>query len=120
MRLFVLPLLVLLAMVTAASPASAQVDCAQYPDDPECQGDVGPTGGDTSSNPVGVPFGLPGAGFAGPSGDIGSGSGGELPFTGYPVSPLIIFALLLLLLGLAARAAQAAGRKARERYESSG
>lgn len=79
----------------AASPASAQLPdiCAQYPDDDIC---VGP--GDEAS-----PEGDQGPGDDGGDRD-GSGDGdGSLPFTGYPLTTLILLLLLLLALGLLAR-----------------
>src|SRR5687767_8303386 len=71
-----------------ADPANAGVPaiCAQYPDLPECE----------------VPGPGPGPGpDGGPTAD--AGVTGELPFTGYPLTPLILLLLALLLAGLAIR-----------------
>jgi hypothetical protein len=77
--------------MTAPSAASAQLPsiCDEYPQLPEC-------------NPPTIPppEGLP---PEGPTADQGVGKG-ELPFTGYPLTPLILLLLLLLLIGLAIRA----------------
>lgn len=81
--------LALAVSMTAPSAASAQglpSICDEYPNLPICEE---PTGG--HHNP------------AGPTADQGVAQG-ELPFTGYPLTPLILLLLLLLLLGLALRA----------------
>ena len=98
-------------MLALASPAQAQLPsiCAEYPDDPSC--DVGPTSFDVPPAGDLGPEGLAGGANLAGSGD---GAGGELPFTGYPVNPLILFALLLLLLGIGARIIAHASRRARE------
>ena len=77
-----------------ASTASAQLPaiCEEYPNADVCDDD--PTGGDNLG---------PSAG-----GDGTGESGGSLPFTGYPLSALIIFLLALLVAGLALRAFLAA------------
>jgi hypothetical protein len=83
-----------------AAPASAQsAACGQYS---ECGGDVGPTGGagdDDSGSEALVNLGGDGSG---PTGNLGDGDG-SLPFTGYPMTPLILFVLALLATGLAMR-----------------
>lgn len=66
--------------------ASAQAACDQYDNCP-------PT-----NPPTNPPDNQPNGG-AGP----GGGEGGELPFTGYPVTPLILLLLLLLATGAALR-----------------
>jgi hypothetical protein len=108
-------LVALVAMLSVASPAQAGAPpdtCVEYPDDPSCEPPEPPPPfppGDPS-DPT-DPDQLPGdgAGSVDPS-QLGDG-GGNLPFTGYPVSWLILFALLLLLLGLLVRAAIAARRR---------
>ena len=103
-----LPILgLLVGMLALASPAQAQLPsiCEEYPDDPSC--DVDPTGFDVPPVTDLGPEGLGG------SDNLGNGNG-ELPFTGYPVSPLILFAILLLLLGVAARVIAHVSRRARE------
>ena len=84
-----------------AAPASAQspAACEEY-DDPNC----GPDGGE---DPIDVP---------GANGDNGTGDGdgdgdGELPFTGYPLTGLILLFLVLLLAGLALRGGAALREK---------
>jgi hypothetical protein len=81
----------------AAAPAGAQSICQQYPNAPECDGDVGPGGGNGGND--NLPF-LNGG--SNPSGDFGDGNG-KLPFTGYPLTPLILLFLILLAAGLATR-----------------
>ena len=100
-----------------ASGASAQVPaiCDQYPELPQCSpADNDPDGDDpdgTDDGDTGVPAGTDDAG--GPSSAIpgggggptaGAGATGELPFTGYPLTPLLLLLLALLLAGLLLRA----------------
>ena len=86
--------------LAAASPAQAQQPavCDEYPDLPICT-DPGGGGGD---NPDGDDGAGPGVG----SGGSGDGDG-SLPFTGYPLTGLILLLLALLALGLAMRGAVA-------------
>lgn len=93
-------LLALVALAVAAAPANAQLPdiCDQYPNLPVCQA---PDDADDE-----VP--------AGPTGEPGDREGGTLPFTGYPLTPLILLALLLLLLALLIRAYA----EVRERWRS--
>jgi hypothetical protein len=107
-----LPVLgLLVAMLALAAPAQAQLPsiCAEYPDDPECE--VAPTGFDVPPVTDLGPEGLGGGD------NLGTGDG-TLPFTGYPVSPLILFAILLLLLGIAARLIAHVSHRFREQNAS--
>jgi hypothetical protein len=85
--------------LVSANDASAQLPsaCDEY-DDPTCIGpvdEVDPDDG-TGNNDDG--------GDQGPSGIAGSGDGdGSLPFTGYPLTGLILLLLVLLAAGLAIR-----------------
>ena len=89
-------MLVTLFAVLQADTASAQGPiCLQYPN--ECDGDAGPTGGTGSSSDDLPAFGSGGDG-------TGTGAGGELPFTGYPLTFLILLLLILLAAGLTIRA----------------
>jgi hypothetical protein len=74
----------------AASDASASEPaiCTQYPDLPQCQPDA--TDPPVAADPT-----------AGPSADVAADN---LPFTGYPLTALILLLLTLLLVGLAIRA----------------
>jgi len=116
-------------MLAFAAPASAlPAICDEYPDLPVCSANTG-GGGDGSGDDVGsatasggpdLPVGsdTTGGGDSGPGTDSvgsagtsgspssagGTGSGGELPFTGYPLTTLLLLMLLLLALGLAIRA----------------
>ena len=84
-----------------AAPASAQSQppiCEDYPDLDVCN-EPGGGGGD---NPDGDDGAGPGVG----SGGSGDGDG-SLPFTGYPLTGLILLLLALLALGLAIRGAVA-------------
>lgn len=87
--------------LAAASPAEAQLPafCEQYPNDPACI-DPGGGGGD---NPDGDGDTGPGAVSAGTGGD----GDGSLPFTGYPLTGLVLLLLALLATGLALRAGMA-------------
>jgi hypothetical protein len=81
--------------MTAPSAASAQglpAICDEYPNLPICVEDQ-PGDGNQPTGDEG----------AGPTADRGVAKG-ELPFTGYPLTPLILLLLLLLLLGMAIRA----------------
>jgi hypothetical protein len=80
----------------AAASAQQPAICEQYPQLPIC---VGPGGGDGEDDDA-VPGGL-GAGGAS-AGD----AGGNLPFTGFPITDLILLLVALLLAGLGIRAAQ--------------
>lgn len=108
----VLAIAVLGAVFAASASAQTPAVCDQYPDLPQCT-DSGGGGGDTDSGDDGLndddgtdDEGAPGVvgdgggTTSGPTGTIGKG---ELPFTGYPLTPLILLLLLLLLLGLAIR-----------------
>ena len=93
---------VIAVIVLAFAPsASAQSICDEYPDLPQCvdPGDGGgenPGDGDDEGDEDDV------AGGAGPTADLGDGTG-ELPFTGYPVTPLVLFLLALLAAGVILR-----------------
>jgi hypothetical protein len=83
-----------------ADPASAQQApiCAEYPGLPQCEG---PTagGGDTQGSESGG-----GANALAGSGGATGEADGTLPFTGYPLTPLLLLLLLLLVTGLTIRA----------------
>jgi hypothetical protein len=103
-----------------ATPATAQdpAVCQQY-NPPNCEGSVGPAGAEGSSTDDGtgdlVAFlDLDEAGTGGASGE----TSGELPFTGYPLTSLILLLLVLLALGLAVRAYLAARDRLRARSAS--
>ena len=120
-----------------AGTASAQQPaiCDQYPQLPQCEQPTGGGGGgdldddgaldddgdlDEGQGPAGEegagPGGLPGAG--GPAAGTGAGADGELPFTGYPLTPLVLLLLVLLLAGLAVRGYIAARERRRLRHEA--
>jgi hypothetical protein len=91
---------------STASASSAAV-CDQYPDLPQCQsaGGGGGGGGTSPSGGDGGGGGVPG------SADTATGSAataGELPFTGYPLTPLVLFLVILVTGGLTIRAYVAA------------
>lgn len=108
---------VVAAGMLAAEPASAQLPaiCDQYPQNPNCDGDIGPTGGSDVSTPPGS---IGPTGTLGATAGVGEGAGAELPFTGYPLSALILLLLLLLLIGLAIRAYLAIRDRIQARSES--
>jgi hypothetical protein len=89
------------AFALPASSAAAQGICDEYSNAPECQGDVGPAGGSGAGAGSGNQP-LIDLGGNGPTGDLGDGAG-ELPFTGYPVTPLILLFIMLLVAGLGTR-----------------
>lgn len=97
--LAVLALLLGLSLSLLGPPtASAQLPavCEQYPDLPGC---VDPDD-DGDANDENDEDAGPAAGAGGPSGGDGDGS---LPFTGYPLTSLILLLLALLAIGLAIR-----------------
>jgi hypothetical protein len=112
-RILVALLGVLLAILVAA-PAQAQLPsiCQQYPNLPQCLPGGGGGGDDDGGDP-GAGIGV-GAGDGDGTGDLGGS--GRLPFTGYPVTSLILLALLILLAGLVLRTTQAINHRLRERY----
>jgi hypothetical protein len=87
-------LLAMTGLMAVAQPASAQstAACTEY-----VQGGCGPGGGNGGDNPNGT-----GPASAGNTGN--SHHGGQLPFTGYPLTPLVLLLLLLLLAGIVVRA----------------
>jgi hypothetical protein len=106
---FALGFMVALAIV-ASPPASAGTPafCQQYSNSPECRGDVGPAGGSGNETPDNA--------GNGPTADSdGSDSGGSLPFTGYPLTPLLLLFVALLAAGLALRTATALRNRHRAR-----
>jgi hypothetical protein len=98
-----LPLALLLGLLALPASASAQSVCVEYPNLPIC--DTGNEGGDDDGDPTG----------AGPTANLGGGGDGngdgELPFTGQPLTPLLLLLLALLVTGLAIRAGLAIHRR---------
>jgi hypothetical protein len=122
----------LCAMILVAAPtaiAATSAVCDQYPDLPQCQaaggtggggqsvggggdgavkGGAGPGSSAGAHGAAGDPVGAIGGG--GPSPGPGQGAfgsarnAGELPFTGYPLTPPVLLFLILLAGGIAARA----------------
>ena len=130
--------LALSALVADSASAQQPAICDQYPQLPQCddQGgggggggdggggvagesdsssddDQGSTGDETTGTSPGV---FPGSG-GGPTAGAGGGTGGELPFTGYPLTPLLLILLLLLAAGLVIRAYVAARERWRLRHQ---
>ena len=70
--------------------------CDEYPDVPGCE--TGPTGTTGTTGPNGTD----GPNLA--EGPAATEAGDELPFTGYPLTALILLLLILLLVGLTIRA----------------
>lgn len=124
----VLALAAICAVILVSAPtaiAATSGVCDQYPDLPQCQaaGDTGggsPTvsggddgegagggGDDVEGTGAGVVGGAGGGGAIPGSGDGATGSAskaGELPFTGYPLTPPVLLLLILLAVGISARA----------------
>jgi hypothetical protein len=100
----------LVAVILFGTPtaSSASAVCDQYPDLPQCTMPATGSGGDSAGEPggddaaTGASAGIPGG--SGPGGGSAEpGKAGELPFTGYPVSPLAAVILALLGAGIAIR-----------------
>jgi hypothetical protein len=83
---------------TAPTPVMAQTPaiCDQYPNLPQCEEDEDDEDEDEDNDDG------PGAGAG--NGPTTPDSAGALPFTGYPLTALILFMLVLLAVGLATRA----------------
>lgn len=98
-------ILALLAAVIAiaAAPGQAQAQqpaiCQEYPNLPICQGPGG-GGGDDDDRDTDEQQAPAGAGGGGGTGD----ADGKLPFTGYPITDLLLLLAILLAAGLAIRA----------------
>jgi hypothetical protein len=89
-------MLVALVLTLAAAPASAQGICDQYPNSPGCGQGPGGGGGENNNNDD------DGDENVSPTANLGDGDG-SLPFTGYPVTPLVLLLLGLLAAGAATR-----------------
>ncbi|MGH2954141.1 MAG: hypothetical protein ACRDK9_08995 [Solirubrobacterales bacterium] len=104
------------AALADSAAAQQPAICDQYPQLPQCGGSEGAGGGgggdegnplDQGQSPASDegagagPGAFPGAG--GPTAGAGGGTGGELPFTGYPLTPLLLILLILLAAGLMIR-----------------
>jgi hypothetical protein len=96
LRLLGAGLLVALVLAIAAAPASAQGICDQYPNSPGCGQGPGGGGGNNNDDENGNDENVS------PTANLGDGDG-NLPFTGYPVTPLVLLLLALLATGLATR-----------------
>jgi hypothetical protein len=83
-----------------ADPASAQVPaiCDEYPGLPQCEAPTAGGGDAPGNQDGGGENALPGSGGATGEAD------GTLPFTGYPLTPLLLLLLVLLVTGLTIRA----------------
>jgi hypothetical protein len=103
----------LLAAMIVAPHANGQAALDQYqqPTVPGGGGTAGVVGGGGSQNADGTNA----AGIGAVAGETGSGSGGggTLPFTGYPVTLLVLIALALLCAGVLVRWAVQATRRMR-------
>lgn len=116
--------LILVSILAFAASASAQGSdiCAQYPDLPQCVEPIDDGGDNDLGNGGGAGGGSLGSGgggggtLAGSSGDAGA----ELPFTGYPLSPVVLICLILLVAGITARAGLAIRERRRAAASATG
>ena len=100
--------MILAIMATMAPSAHAQLPsaCEEYPDLEIC---IGPTDEESAGDDQG-----PGVdGGNNPSANNGDGNG-SLPFTGYPLTSLILLLLALLVIGLTVRAYAAVRERLRD------
>lgn len=93
--------LVLLLLPPSQASAGVPAICEEYPNLPQCEEGGGGGGGNEDPDED--------AGGAGPTGD----ADGELPFTGYPLTSLLLLLLALLVAGLTLRAYLAIRGRAR-------
>ncbi len=98
----------LILVAGSAAPAAGSAVCDQYPDLPQCS----PTqvgGGGTGTETTGADGGasvsgsIPGGGDGDGGASAEAGKAADLPFTGYPLSPLVAVLLALLAAGIAIR-----------------
>jgi hypothetical protein len=99
-------------MLVAAPVASAQ----NAGGDQYNPGGVGPSGGADQGPGPGEGAGPSGGELAASPAGTGESGGGELPFTGYPLTPLVLAVIILVAMGLAFRLAQ----EARQRFGAAG
>jgi hypothetical protein len=118
---------VLLLVLPAAASAQTAAGADEYiPDDPGCSVDMGATVSGTTDcpddkdvkgdNDTGVPSSDDDGDSEGLLASTSGGDGGSLPFTGYPLTSMVLVALALLLAGALLRA----GIALRERTRASG
>jgi hypothetical protein len=100
----------LLAALVGAPHANGQAAVDQYQQPPvPGGGTAGQVGGGADPSSQGANTGVGAV-----AGETGSGSGGgSLPFTGYPVTPLVLIALALLCAGVLVRWTVQAARRMR-------
>lgn len=92
----------LILAVSAPSASAQAVNCQYNPG--QCNGN-GNEPGDGNGNNPGNDNGSGNNSGANPAtGSVSGANNGTLPFTGYPLSPLVMVLLILLLAGLALRA----------------
>jgi hypothetical protein len=100
----------LMGAMIVAPHANGQAALDQYKQPTVPGGTAGAVGGGGSQNADGTN----GAGIGAVAGETGSGSGGgSLPFTGYPVTAIVLIALALLCAGVLVRWATQAVRRIR-------
>ena len=100
----------LMGAMIVAPHANGQAAIDQYQQPTVPGGTGGVVGGGGSQNADGTN----GAGVGAVAGETGSGSGGgSLPFTGYPVTAIVLIALALLCAGVLVRWATQAVRRIR-------
>ena len=88
-------------LLPQAAQAQLPAICDQYPDLPQCE-EGGGGGGGGDENPSGDEG--PGGGSGNlPSGEADAGAQGDLPFTGYPMTAILLLMLALLVMGLIIR-----------------
>src|SRR3954471_16835123 len=124
---FICAILVMLAATAGAIAASGAGGCSEY--SLSCGGEPPPGGGGGAALPAGVPSpSQPGTSAPTVTGSAGNGhhrklvlakpgfrprlsAGGHLPFTGYPLTPLITVLLAMLAAAIAIRVVQEIRRR---------
>jgi hypothetical protein len=97
----------LVGTLFAAPSASGQAAVDQYVPDPGTGGVAGATGGAKAQGTKNQgTHGTRGNGSVATQPGSGSSSGGNLPFTGYPLTPFVWFVLVALVAGVLMRVAR--------------
>ena len=105
---------------TVSAAHAGAVDCQYFPNDPSCNPPPPPPPPPPHQCQHPPCHGEQPVGNGGANPPGGAGEGGELPFTGYPVTPLILLLILLLASGVMIRTYLAARDRLNGKHEGAG